>query len=88
MEGHIDVPDGRLSQVSEALKDHIRLTREEPGCIFFNVDPCPNVSGRFLVSEAFIDEAAFNEHQKRAGASPWAKASAGVTREYKTWMVE
>lgn len=88
LEGHIDVPADRIAQVSEALKDHIRLTREEEGCIFFNVDACAEVEGRFLVSEAFVDEAAFNAHQERAGASPWAEASAGVPRDYKTWVVE
>lgn len=87
LEGHIDVPAERLSQVGEALKEHIELTRAEEGCIFFNVDPCSEIEGRFLVSEAFVDEAAFNFHQERAGASPWAVASAGVPRDYKTWIV-
>ncbi len=88
LEGYIDVPADRVGQVSEALKDHIKLTREEEGCIFFNVNPCSEVEGRFLVSEAFVDEAAFQFHQTRAGASPWAEASAGVPREYKTWVIE
>lgn len=87
LEGHIDVPADRIAQVSEALKDHIKLTREEAGCIFFNVDACEKIAGRFLVSEAFVDEAAFQFHQERAGASPWADASNGVPRDYKTWMV-
>lgn len=88
LEGHIDVPADCIEQVSEALKEHIRLTREEAGCIFFDVDACANVEGRFLVSEAFVDEAAFNHHQARAGASPWAIASADVPRKYETWIVE
>lgn len=87
LEGHIDVPEDRIAQVSEALKDHIKLTREEEGCIFFNVDACSEVEGRFLVSEAFVDEAAFQFHQQRAGASPWAEASKDVPRDYKTWVV-
>ncbi len=87
LEGHIDVPADRIAKVSEALKEHIKLTREEAGCIFFNVDACSEVAGRFLVSEAFVDEAAFQFHQTRAGESPWAEASAGVPREYKTWVV-
>ena len=87
LEGHIDVPADRVADVSEALKDHIRLTREEAGCIFFNVDACPDIKGRFLVSEAFIDEAAFQFHQERAGASTWAEASKNVPREYETWVV-
>ena len=88
LEGHIDVPKSRVEEVSEALTAHIKLTRAEHGCIFFNVDPCPNMGGRFLVSEAFVDEAAFNAHQQRAATSPWAQASAGIPREYKTWTVD
>ncbi len=88
LEGHIEVPTERIAQVSEALKDHIRLTREEAGCIFFNVDACSKVPGRFLVSEAFVDEAAFNFHQERERTSPWAEASKDVPREYETWVVD
>ena len=87
LEGHIDVPTERIAQVSEGLKDHIKLTREEEGCIFFNVDACSKVEGRYLVSEAFVDEAAFQFHQERAGASPWAEVTKGVPREYKTWVI-
>lgn len=88
LEGHIDVPAGRVAQVNAALKEHIRLTREEEGCIFFNVDACEKVVGRFLVSEAFVDEGAFKFHQERAGASSWAEESAGVPRDYKTWVID
>ena len=87
MKGHIDVPAERLEMVRDALVMHIRLTREEPGCIFFDVDPCPEVAGRYLVSEAFVDEAAFKHHQDRAGNSAWAKVSEGIVREYETWVV-
>ena len=88
LEGHIDVPADRVTQVNDALKTHIKLTRDEEGCIFFNVDACLEVEGRFLVSEAFVDEAAFKFHQERAGASPWAEASKDVPRDYETWVVE
>ncbi len=87
LEGHIDVPAERIARVNEALKDHIRLTREEEGWIFFIVDACSDVKGRFLVSEAFVDEAAFGAHQVRVGASPWVEASKDVPREYKAWVV-
>jgi len=87
LEGHIDVPTERIAQVREALAEHIKLTRAEAGCIYFSVDPCPDVEGRFLVSETFIDEAAFKFHQERAGSSPWAEASKDVPRDYRTWLV-
>lgn len=88
LDGHIDVPTDRISEVKAALEKHIELTRSEPGCIFFNVDPCPDVAGRFLVSEAFVDGSAFEAHQARAGDSEWAIASKDVPRDYKTWVVE
>jgi quinol monooxygenase YgiN len=88
LQGHIDVPRDRISAVEEALQDHIRLTREEQGCIFFSVEPCSDVEGRYLVSEAFVDEAAFEFHQQRAGNSDWAEVSKDIPRDYKTWVME
>ena len=81
--GHIDVPPERLHAVAEALPLHIELSRAEPGCIFFNVDPCPNVPGRFLVSESFMDQASFDAHQTRTKASEWAKVTESIPREYE-----
>ena len=35
------------------------------------------------VSERFIDAAAFEAHQARAGASDWAIQTKGIARDYK-----
>lgn len=86
LKGHIDVPVDRIEAVDAALQKHINLTREEPGCIFFKVESCQSVEGRYLVSEAFVDEAAFEFHQTRAGNSDWAEVSKGIPRQYKTWV--
>jgi quinol monooxygenase YgiN len=83
LNGHIDVPPERLDAVAAALPDHIALTRAEPGCLFFDVRPCPDVAGRFLVSERFTDQAAFDAHQARAKASPWAEVTDGIPRDYQ-----
>ncbi|MDJ0612219.1 MAG: putative quinol monooxygenase [Rhizobiaceae bacterium] len=88
LEGFIDVPGHRVDAVRAGLVDHIRLTREEAGCIFFEVTPSKDVPGRFLVSEAFVDEAAFKFHQERSGSSPWARVSEDIPRNFKTWTVE
>jgi len=40
------------------------------------------VKGRFLVAETFQDRAAFDAHQTRANASPWAQITAGLPRDY------
>ena len=81
--GYIDAPEDRLAAIRAALPGHIALTRAEPGCIWFNVDPCPRVAGRFLVSECFTDQAAFNDHQVRTKASPWAAIARDIPRSYK-----
>ena len=80
--GYIDVPMERMKDIQAALPVHIALTRAEPGCQHFDVHPCPDVEGRFLVSEAFADQQAFDAHQARAKASDWAKVSDGIPREY------
>ena len=81
--GHIDVPAERLDVLRDALVDHIRLTRAEPGCLSFEVTENPDHPGRFDVSERFTDAAAFQAHQDRAGASDWARISVGIPRRYQ-----
>ena len=88
LEGYIDVPEERQAAVAEELVEHIALTRAEEGCIYFDVDPSPEVPGRYLVSEAFVDEAAFLAHQIRAKGTKWAHVSVGIPRDYKSWTVE
>ncbi len=82
LNGHMDVPPERLAAVTKAVGDHIALTRAEAGCISFEVTPCPDVKGRFLVAEIFVNRAAFDQHQTRAASSPWAKITAGLPRDY------
>lgn len=82
--GHMDVPADRLESIQAALAEHKALTRAEPGCISFSVEPCGQVAGRFLVSELFRDRAAFEAHQARVKASDWGRISAGIPRSYKT----
>ncbi|MBL4751558.1 MAG: antibiotic biosynthesis monooxygenase [Amylibacter sp.] len=78
----MDIPLDRMENVTKAVVDHINLTRAEAGCISFEVTPCPDVSGRFLVNEIFTNQAAFDHHQTRTKASPWAEATAGLPRDY------
>ncbi|WP_421858016.1 putative quinol monooxygenase [Oricola sp.] len=83
LDGYIDVPAERRAAVAEALAEHVRLTLAEPGCRRFSVALCPNVPGRYLVSEAFVDRAAFDAHQTRAAASAWADVTQGIARNYE-----
>lgn len=74
--------EAEAAMVRDHLPEHIRLTRAEPGCLSFEVtaseDPLI-----WLVAERFTDQAAFDAHQARAGASLWAKATAGIPRDYR-----
>jgi quinol monooxygenase YgiN len=81
---------GRLICASEAecalvrqfLPEHIRLTRQEPGCLAFEVtqsaDPLI-----WTVEECFIDQAAFDAHQTRTKTSEWARQTATIQRDYR-----
>lgn len=82
LKGYMDVPFERITAVTKALAQHITLTRAEPGCLSFEVTPCPDVASRFLVAETFVDRAAFDHHQARASTSPWAEITAGLPRDY------
>lgn len=68
-------------RVAAALDTHIALTRAEVGCISFEVTQTDDPMV-WSVSERFVDAAAFEAHQTRAGASDWARQTAGITRNY------
>ncbi|WP_246132632.1 putative quinol monooxygenase [Devosia ginsengisoli] len=82
LDGYMEVPPERLAAVTSALPAHIALTRAELGCLAFDVVPSPDDPGRFLVSEIFSDQAAFDAHQARAKSSAWAEITAGLHRHY------
>ncbi|MGB0960219.1 MAG: putative quinol monooxygenase [Halocynthiibacter sp.] len=82
LNGHVDVPEDRLKTVLAALPEHIRLSRAEDGCIFFNVDQDAQNPLRLLVSEAFTDRPSFDAHQTRASSSHWAEVTEGLPRHY------
>ena len=74
--------EAEAERVRAHLPEHIRLTRLEPACITFDVteteDPLV-----WEVFEQFTDQAGFDAHQARAGASVWAAETAGIARDFK-----
>ena len=82
LEGYLDVPSDRMAAVAAALPEHIALTQAEPGCLEFSVTPSPDIIDRLMVAELFADRAAFEQHQARASASPWAQVTRGIVRHY------
>ena len=82
LKGHlICATKAEADHVCAALAEHIRLTRAEPGCLSFEVTPTDDPLV-WAVAETFCDRAAFEAHQARAGASDWAKHTAGIRRDY------
>ncbi len=80
----IRVSPGDLNLVREHLKDHIRLTRGEPGCLVFNVSQRKTDSSIFDVHEEFVDANSFAVHQARVRNSRWGKVTKNVERHYET----
>lgn len=68
--------------VRQALPEHTRLTRAEPGCVSFEVvetaDPLV-----WTVQECFRDREAFDAHQSRTRASAWWVATSTIRRDYR-----
>ena len=83
LRGTLTVPEEKRHEVREALGEHVRLTREEPGCLSFEVAEAE--PGVFEVAESFRDAAAFEAHQKRMFHSDWAVRTEGMARNYETW---
>ena len=67
--------------VQRLLPDHIRLSRDEPGCLSFDVvqtaDPLI-----WQLDETFVDRTAFEAHQVRTRTSRWFKATAQLKRKF------
>ena len=83
LKGFIIIPSENLAAVQDELINHKKLTRNEPGCLVFNVTQSESNPNRFDVYEAFINKAAFEVHQARVKSSHWGKVSENVERHYE-----
>lgn len=82
LKGHITVSAEDLLAVLEELPRHIALTREEEGCLQFDVEQSSQGPRIFSVHEVFADRLAFDLHQLRARNSAWGKVAVNVERRY------
>ena len=82
LQGYIVVPEDELLAVRAALPEHIRLTRQEPGCLEFNVEEVSGKPGRFDVFEIFLTMMDFESHQARVKSSDWGVVTKNVQRHY------
>ena len=78
--GTLTCPPDEATTVREAVQEHIRLTRAEPGCLAFDVTEV--APGVFNVAERFTDGAAFDAHQTRTRASDWWRISRHLPRDF------
>jgi len=83
LEGYITVPNADLEIIRDELPIHTHLTRQESGCILFEVSQDTNDNSRFNVHEEFINQEAFDIHQKRVKDSNWGKITTNVQRHYQ-----
>lgn len=83
LQGYIIVPDADLVKVKVELEVHKKLTRQEPGCLSFEVTQDNTDKQRFTVYEEFINQKAFDYHQARVKNSTWGKVTKNVQRHYQ-----
>lgn len=72
---------GQLMTVLALLPDHLRQSREEPGCLRFDLwqDDDPRI---WHLSELFLDAEAFAAHGERSRDSAWGRESASFARDF------
>ena len=74
--------DADAAAVFNHRVDHIRLSRAEPGCLMFEIEPTDDPMV-WEVMEAFRDRAAFDAHQARTRESRWFSATRGALRDFR-----
>jgi autoinducer 2-degrading protein len=70
------VKDEHVEEFIGATLDNARNTREETGNVRFDVLRCVDVGNRFLLYEAYTDEAGFRQHQQTAHYLRWRETVA------------
>jgi len=82
LSGYMIVPTADLSGVKRALPKHIRLSKQEGGCLFFRVWQDEERPCKFHVIERFKSLKAYHRHQARLKTSEWALVSRNAERHY------
>lgn len=64
------------------LPEHIRLTKNEPGCVAFEVEETADPLV-WTVDELFVDQESFVSHQERTKKSRWGVETRSIQRQYE-----
>ena len=83
LQGHIIVSDIDLPVIKSELPIHEKLTRQESGCLMFQVSQDHINPNQFNVYEEFTDQEAFDDHQLRVKNSNWGKVTTNIERHYQ-----
>ena len=73
--------------VRRHLPDHIRLTKDEAGCLSFDITPTDDPLV-WTVAECFVDQVAFAFHQRRTRASIWWAKTGHIRRDFAVTGLE
>jgi len=80
--GYIKVSRSERRVIQQHLAQHIQNTRQEAGCLAFEVNQSAEDDCVFTVFECFKDQAAFESHQARVKISLWGEISRNAERVY------
>ncbi len=84
LEGYVLASDFDLASVKRELSNHIKLTRQEEGCLVFEVSQDNENKNRFNVYEEFTSQETFKAHQLRLINTEWSKISEKLEKHYIT----
>ena len=80
--GYIKVSRSECRVIQQHLAQHIQNTRQEAGCLAFEVNQSAEDDCVFTVFECFKDQAAFESHQARVKVSLWGEISRNAERVF------
>ena len=78
----ICVSEQELNIIIKFLPEHIKLTRQEEGCVSFEVKQTPNPL-IWDVHEVFENRQSFEKHQRRISGSVWGIKTQHIQRLYE-----
>jgi len=83
LKGYIVVAEEDLAAIEAALSEHTELSKQEPGCLKFEIKQDPKNKHVFNVYEEFVDNDAFAAHKLRMKNTKWTAAAANVERHFE-----
>ncbi|MGI9324620.1 MAG: putative quinol monooxygenase [Pseudomonadales bacterium] len=88
LEVHIEVPKEDLAALLVELPNHLSVTKNEAGCLEFQVKQRVSRPCVFDVYEEFENKDAFDLHQSRVRESKWGEINLRATRHYQVNQID